>query len=129
MGVVDTIVNIKIDKADKYFSLYIRERDNNTCQRCFGTKGLQCSHFQGRRKEATRFDPLNADTLCMGCHMYFTANPAEHCMWQVQRKGQNEINSIIVRSNSYCKKDRSLQALIWKKAYSDLCNEKKLVNA
>ena len=44
-------MKIKIDPADKYFSLYIRERDNNKCRKCGGTSGLQCSHFQGRRKE------------------------------------------------------------------------------
>lgn len=118
-------MKIKIDEADKYFSLYIRERDDNTCQRCRGQSGLQNSHFQGRRKEATRFDPQNCDTLCMGCHSYFTANPAEHYMWQVSRKGQNTINEIVIISNSYCKKDRKMQALIWKQAYSDLLKEHK----
>ena len=115
-------MKIKIDEADKCFSLYIRERDK-VCQRCGGNKGLQASHFQGRRKEATRFDPVNCDTLCMGCHAYFTANPYEHVQWQIKTKGQQVVDEVVFRSNQYCKKDRSFQALIWKQAYKDLSTE------
>jgi hypothetical protein len=119
---------IKIDAADQWFSKYIRLRDKE-CRRChspvqFNDKGNpishQMSHFQGRRKEATRFDPENGDTLCGGCHQYFTANPAEHYEWQVKIKGENVVNAIVVRSNSYKKKDRKLEAMIWKQAYNDL---------
>ena len=118
-------MKIKIDPADKYFSLYIRERDNNICRKCGGQSGLQCSHFQGRRKEATRFDPANADCLCFGCHAYFTANPFEHVQWQLATKGEQTVNEIVVRSNSYKKKDRKMEALIWKQAYEDLLKENK----
>lgn len=75
---------------------------------------LHCSHFQGRGKEATRFDPLNADALCYGCHQYFTSHPAEHYAWQVQRKGQTTIDAIVLKSNSYLKKDRKAQAAHWR---------------
>lgn len=121
-----------IDAADKYFSMYIRLRDRE-CTRChspvqFNDKGdpisHQMSHFQGRRKEATRFDLENGDTLCGGCHQYFTANPGEHYEWQVKMKGQNTVNAIVVRSNSYKKKDRKLEAMIWKQAYENLKKEK-----
>jgi hypothetical protein len=126
-------MKIKIDVADQWFSKYIRLRDGE-CRRChskveFNDKGdpisHQMSHFQGRRKEATRFDPENGDTLCGGCHQYFTANPGEHYLWQVQIKGQQVVNAVIVRSNSYLKKDRKLQAMVWKKAYEDLKNDKR----
>lgn len=116
---------IKIDKADKVFSEYIRTRDKWTCQRC-GTKytppttALHCSHFQGRGKEATRFDDENADALCWGCHRYFTSYPAEHYLWQVKRKGQKTVDLIILRSNQYHKKDRTLAYLYWKKRLEEL---------
>ena len=74
----------------------------------------QASHFQGRRKEATRFEPLNVDTLCSGCHSYFTANPAEHYQWQVEKKGQSVIDSLILRSNLHQKKDRKAEAIYWR---------------
>src|SRR3990167_7391081 len=116
---------IKIDVADKAFSLYIRHRDNWTCQRC-GTKytpptmALHCSHFQGRGKEATRFEPLNADALCYGCHQYFTSHPGEHMAWQVQRKGQDVVDRIILVSNTYKKKDRKAEVLYWRQVLSKL---------
>lgn len=65
-----------IDPADKYFSMYVRLKQGQ-CQRCgslvkFNAKGdpisHQLSHFQGRRKEATRYDIENCDCLDSGCH-------------------------------------------------------------
>ena len=115
---------IKRDKADEYFSLYIRTRDKWTCQRCHRTytpptSALHCSHFQGRGKEATRFEPLNADALCYGCHQYFTSHPGEHYLWQVERKGQNIVDRIILASNTYKKKDRLAEKLFWQQALKD----------
>lgn len=109
-------MKIKLDAADKVFSQYIRTRDNWQCQRCKKTyipptTALHCSHFQGRGKEATRFDPDNCCALCMGCHQYFTAYPAEHYLWQVKRLGQNKVNALIVRSNTYKKKDRKMELI------------------
>lgn len=116
------------DKADDVFSKYIRKRDGE-CRRChskvsFNANGdpvsHQASHFQGRRKESTRFDEDNVDTLCGGCHMYFTANPAEHYMWQVKQKGQKTVDAIVLRSNQYMKKDRVMAHLYWNERYKEL---------
>lgn len=109
---------VKIDKADKLFSLYIRTRDKWTCQRCGRkyeppTQALHNSHFQGRGKENTRFDPDNCVALCYGCHRYFTSHPAEHYIWQVERLGQAKVDSLVLKSNMYVKKDRKLQAMYW----------------
>lgn len=115
-------MKISIDKADTVFSQYVRKRDS-MCLRClspvkFNAKGLPVSHttshFQGRRKEGTRFDEFNAVCLCMGCHSYFTANPAEHYVWQVKRLGQESVNELVLRSNMYHKKDRNAEYLYWK---------------
>lgn len=54
-------------KADKLFSIYIRERDK-VCFFC-ANKASQNSHFWGRGNSATRYDPLNCDGICGGCHM------------------------------------------------------------
>jgi hypothetical protein len=125
-------MKVKIDKADKVFSQFIRTRDKQ-CRRCkspveFNQKGEpvthQCSHFQGRAKEATRFDEENADTLCGGCHMYFTANPGEHYMWQVKEKGQKTVDMIILRSNQYHKKDRQLAFMYWNQRLKELREKK-----
>lgn len=110
---------MKLDPADIAFSLYIRTRDGWTCQRCGDyheppTTRLQCSHFKGRRKEGTRFEPLNADALCDDCHRYFTLNPVEHEAWQIERKGQEVVDMLTLQSNSYKKKDRKTEAIYWR---------------
>lgn len=120
---------IKIRPSDRAFSLYIRTRDNWTCQRCGGqytppTSALHCSHFMGRGKENTRFDPENADALCYGCHRYFTAHPALHYEWQVDRKGQRAVDLIKFRSGQYKKRQDKDELLIWKAALEDLTKQR-----
>lgn len=119
------------DKADNVFSQFIRLRDMK-CRRCLSPvklndKGLpvshQASHFHGRRKESTRFDEDNVDTLCGGCHSYFTANPAEHYQWQVKTKGQQTVDLIVLRSNTYQKKDRQLAFIYWTQRLKELKGE------
>jgi hypothetical protein len=110
---------VKIDKADKIFSLYIRTRDNWTCKRCHKrynppTNALHNSHFKGRGKEGTRFEPLNCDALCYGCHRYFTAQPDEHYKWQVEQKGQDVVDQLTLQANTYKKKDRQAEYIKWK---------------
>ena len=56
------------DKADLEFSHWIRDRDKGRCFFC-KKKGSQNSHFWGRGNSATRYDPLNCDYSCGGCHM------------------------------------------------------------
>jgi len=113
---------VKLDPADVAFSKWIRLRDKE-CRRChssvrFNVKGLpithQASHFQGRRKEGTRFEPLNVDTMCAGCHSYLGANPAEHYAWQVETKGQKIVDQIVLQSNMYHKKDRASELIYWR---------------
>jgi hypothetical protein len=119
---------IKLDQADSAFSKWVRLRDMK-CMRCgslvqLNAKGLpvshQNSHFQGRGKENTRFDPDNCDTLCGGCHSYLGANPAEHYLWQVSRKGQAKVDEIVLKSNMYCKKDRKSEAIYWRQKLKEL---------
>ncbi len=110
---------IRIDLADKYFSLYVRYRDNWTCQRCLkpfdaGSQGLHNSHFWGRARESTRFDPLNCVAHCHGCHSFFTANPALHYEWKLKRIGQRDFDLLAIRAETRQKKDRTLAALYWK---------------
>lgn len=113
-------MKVRIDAADKAFSLYIRTRDNWTCQRCGKrypppTSALHCSHFVGRAKENTRFEPLNATSLCYGCHQYFTSHPAEHYEFQVNRIGQEAVDNLRLWGNVYKKKDRKSEAIYWRK--------------
>lgn len=125
-------MKIRTDPADKWFSKYVRLRDGK-CLRCgspvqFNDKGdpitHQCSHYIGRRKEATRFDPANGATACYGCHQYWHENHEEYKSWMIKYIGQVAFDHLIIRSNLYCKKDRKMAELVWKQAYSDLLKEK-----
>lgn len=122
---------IKRDKADIVFSQYIRLRDME-CRRChspvqLNSQGLpishQASHFMGRAKENTRFNELNVDTLCAACHMYLTAHPAEHYLWQVANKGQKTVDNLVFWSHEHVKKDRDMAYLYWKKRLAQLRGE------
>jgi hypothetical protein len=84
------MAGIKRTEADKWFSNYIRARDNFTCQRC-GKKfpkyveggdntalmGLDTAHCFTRGHSMVRFDPNNAISLCYGCHSYADQNPED----------------------------------------------------
>jgi hypothetical protein len=67
---------IKRTPADAAFSNCTRERSNWTCERCGAyfpegrRGGLDCSHHHGRGAWSIRFDPLNSESLCYGCHSH-----------------------------------------------------------
>ena|SRR3990167_9602660 len=117
---------IKIDKADQLFSKYIRTRDNWTCQRCKknyedNPGGLHCSHYFGRAKESTRFDPENCDALCYGCHQYWGSTDREgYRNFKIIQLGDAYWKRLMLRANSFKKKDRKMEAIIWKKALESL---------
>ena len=96
---------VKIKSADKWFSLCIRERANWTCERCGAIcpddkrMGLHCSHYHGRGKWATRFDPDNCRALCYGCHSYVGGNPDVHRGEIIERLGEGLYNLLVEKSN------------------------------
>lgn len=110
---------IKRSLADKYFSDWIRERDDWTCQRCKTeyekpSSGLHNSHFHSRRNKSTRFDPENCVALCMRCHMHMGENPAEHCEFFLRRLGKERYESLSVRAHIPQKIDESAVVLVYK---------------
>lgn len=109
----------KADKADTYFSLWVRNRDDFTCQRCGKryeppTSAIHCAHFIGRGKENTRFDPDNCISLCFHDHQYFHGHPMEFIDWFTDRFGENLVNDLRLRGVGYKKKDRKLEEMYWK---------------
>lgn len=97
---------IKRRAADKHFSNCVRCRANWACERCgkYYPEGmrmaLHCSHFFGRGKWSTRFDPKNCEALCYGCHMYVTAHPEEHRQEKISRIGQEEFDKLSIKAYS-----------------------------
>ena len=114
-------MKIKIDKADTAFSLYIRLRDRK-CVRCGSPVKIneagkpvshQASHYFGRGRENTRFDPENVDCLCTGCHQIWGSDDREsYREFKLKQLGQEGYNWLILRSNTYKKKDRKMALII-----------------
>jgi hypothetical protein len=60
-------------EADKWFSRYIRLRDNGICFTCMckdDTKRMQAGHFIPRNISNTRYDEKNTHCQCVGCNMF-----------------------------------------------------------
>lgn len=112
-------MKIKIRRADKVFSEYIRSRDNWTCQRCQkkypeGSQGLHCSHYWSRRNESTRFEPDNCIALCYGCHMLWGHGDERdlYKMFMINKLGLKRFKTLDVQAHTYQKKDDK-KILLW----------------
>ena len=116
-------MKIKIDKADQVFSLYIRNRDDWTCRRCSRREegGMQNSHYFGRGKEATRFEPTNCDTLCFECHQYWGSEDRESYRdFKIKQLGESGFKFLTIQASGFKKKDRKLSLLIAKQLLNEL---------
>ena len=100
---------IKRRKDDILFSQYLRSARDYTCERCgkvgLSGKGLEVSHYFGRRRESVRFDPDNVSVLCHGCHRYFHENPPDYYAFQFRKLGKRKYNALTIRANTPTKKD------------------------
>lgn len=124
-------MKIVIDKADAIFSKYIRLRDGK-CMRCqrrgypdkdgLPIGSLQNSHYFGRAKESTRFEPSNCDALCYGCHEYWGSTHREdYRQFKIRQLGERGFQLLTLQANSYQKKDRKMSYIIAKKLFESLC--------
>ena len=120
---------IRIDKADTIFSQYIRLRDKK-CVRCGSEvrmkKGLPvshaCSHYWGRGKEGTRFEPDNCDTLCFGCHERWGHGDErdDYRAFKIKQLGEKRFKSLMIQAYQYKKKDRKMSLMIAKELLKTL---------
>lgn len=123
---------IKRSLADKYFSDWIRERDEWTCQRCKTeyekpNQGLHNSHFHSRRNKSTRFEPDNCIALCMRCHQHLGENPFEHCSFFLKRLGQERFDSLDRQAKIPAKVDESAIVLVYKALLKEMKENRKVL--
>ena len=92
--------------ADDLYREVIRKRAMENvggCERCLNPKKsykeLQTSHYHGRARKSTRWNPDNSSGLCGGCHMYFTAHPLEHTRFFIERLGQEKFDLLEIQSH------------------------------
>ena len=122
-------MKIKLRKTDILFSKYIRKRDKFTCQRCGtvypdGGRGLHCSHYWGRGRENTRFDPDNCVALCFGCHHIWGGDGREEYKeFMINRLGQKAYDLLDVRAHMYKKRDDKLDEIFIKQILSTTSKE------
>ena len=62
--------------------------------------------MHSRRHLNTRYDELNACTLCFGCHAYLDSHPIEKIEFFEARLGQDDFDLLRARASITCKIDR-----------------------
>lgn len=116
-------------KADKYFSLYIRERDKNkpcvTCGKMVSDK--DCGHFLSRRFENTRYDEKNAHGQCQKCNRFEYGNQYEHSVSIDELYGAGTCEKLRLKSRMIAaprsQYDYEQIAEIYKLKYQQLCKK------
>lgn len=96
-----SIGRIHISPADKWFSLCVRERAVNRCERCGRTADqgrLDCSHFFSRRHNSTRWEPANAFAHCFQCHQTLGGDPVEFVKWVESKIGPAKVEALRTRA-------------------------------
>jgi len=82
----------------------------------------ECSHYWSRGKEGTRFEPDNCDTLCYGCHNLWGHGDErdKYKEFKIKQLGQRRFDTLQLQAFTYCKKDRTMSAIICKAMFKDL---------
>ena len=128
--------------TDLKFSWWVRVRDGACVFRikCNGAnayqgesqeeylKRLTNSHFEGRRKESTRFDPENCDTACRSCHEYLETHKDFYREWKLEQLGAKRYNALIIRANTIKKRDDAMDKIIIKQLLKEQEDENSLCN-
>lgn len=96
-------------KADLEFSHWIRDRDKGKCFFC-GKDARQNSHFWGRGNSATRYDPLNCDYTCGGCHMDNEGNKQGlYRELKIKQLGEEGYKELEKRARSIMKREEAIR--------------------
>ena len=124
--------DIKLRPTDTQFSNYIREKAKWRCEYCnklckVGNEWiakLEASHYMGRRKESTRFDPDNVYSLCFTCHKklggYTRNEDGEYDLFVKRKLGEQRYRALILRGNLSGKRDDFMTKLYIKQLFIDL---------
>ena len=102
------------DKADKYFSEFIRLRDSDefgrakciTCSHINHWRLLQNGHFVTRGHEATRFNEENCNCQCRGCN-YNGGQHLKHADAIDRKHGPGTANQLEAKGRVKCKRTAS----------------------
>ena len=93
-----------IKKADRIFSLFIRNRDavdlQGRCCTC-GSLGNQAGHFIKRTHKKIRWHPQNVHTQCCKCNLFLDGNEAEYSRFIINKYGLETFNWLLSQKGTY----------------------------
>ena len=81
-----------LKKADKVFSLWIRNRDNNKCFTCgkqMTKTESQCGHYVSRSCFPLRWNEKNTACQCVGCNIFKKGNLDQFALNLMKKYGDN----------------------------------------
>ena len=81
------------NRADKYFSLYIRARDGR-CVNCGTTEQLTCGHLFSSAHYSTRWDERNAFCQCTGCNLKHEHDPYPLIAYYLSLHSQEDLDRL-----------------------------------
>jgi hypothetical protein len=103
---------ITITPADRWFSLFIRFRDDWTCINChrycmrrklnnpdLPMLKIECAHVYSRRHKSVRHDSDNAFALCFKCHGFYTGENNEWLDFCTTLLGAERMNRLTLKKN------------------------------
>lgn len=126
---------MKITKADKWFSYFIRLRDafeSNgvlvnkcfTCGKFKSAKELQCGHFVKRQHKGTRYSEINCECQCGGCNKFLQGNDVEFAKNLELKHGKGTVEKLKAQSRQPTKVNEALLADYYKDLVTNLIKEK-----
>ena len=101
-----------IKDLDDFMSAYIKKLQHYICQRCgkkylFKSRALTCSHYFSRRYLGTRWDWLNLDSMCYGCHRMIEGDKQGwYKDFMVKKLGRNGFKRLEVKAYAITKYSR-----------------------
>lgn len=100
-------------KLDTLWSKLVKDKANNTCERCFSqAKRLNSHHLVSRRYIQTRYNLSNGISLCVGCHFYAHQNSLEFSKWVIEKKGEDWYNRLQLKKQALTKVDLKMVEIV-----------------
>lgn len=84
-----------LKKADKIFSVWIRNRDDNRCVVCGSDYRVQCGHLIKRGKKRLRFSELNCNAQCASCNFKHNSYPEPYTAWFINKYGKDSYLKLV----------------------------------
>jgi len=118
-----------INKLDRVFSQYIRQRDSDngygqciSCGKILHWKKTHAGHYINRKHLSVRFNECNVNLQCISCNTFDEGNPAGYAIGLIKKYGDNILNELMAAKSRKVKWSQTeLKKFI--KYYQNLVNQ------